>query len=520
MGMVETVDDVLSQMRDFCSGMTQDAAKLEDVFNGYMKNSPEYRTQQAEYLKIRALNIIHFNRQRLWYYYLMTFLVCATEDRGVYRELLQYCIKDQSITKETKFFLYYQFLSYSFTKPDILNEEIGDFYDDLYNHIYYEYKRELGIYDFIQKEERNQDFVMVFTSQVLEMGHAPTKTLLDRCYMLEKFLEKKVLIVNTAEFMSFYRPIYFYNYKVGSYIEEYSNKTSVLYKDKEFSFFQCPKEMPDVSVIKEIMDVVKSEKPYFILTIGGNSIVSDLCSEIVPTIAIATVYSDRTMTYGQFQAIGRKISDSDRRWMRKHSLPEDHIIESLFSFEFKEQTHQYSRKELGLPEDKFIVILVGGRLDDEIDPDCMHMLQRLTDIGICVAFIGRFHRYQTYAEQNEIFKRNSIDLGFQEDVLAIDECCDLYINPRRVGGGTSAAEALYKGLPVVTFDFGDVGVCAGADFQVSSYDAMYDQIVRYDKDKEFYTKMSIKAKERAAQLMDSRSEFMKIIQKAESSERF
>ena len=104
--------------------------------------------------------------------------------------------------------------------------------------------------------------------------------------------------------------------------------------------------------------------------------------------------------------------------------------------------------------------------------------------------------------------------------MAVDECCDLYINPKRLGGGTSVAEALYKGLPAVTLDYGDVGVGAGSDFLVKDYEEMYKKVILYAQDKEFYEKMSKRARERAVELMNSRSEFLKIIQKAEESDAF
>ena len=111
-------------------------------------------------------------------------------------------------------------------------------------------------------------------------------------------------------------------------------------------------------------------------------------------------------------------------------------------------------------------------------------------------------------------------MGYQEDVLAVNECCDVYLNPRRIGGGTSGAAALYKGLPVVTLNYGDVGVGAGEDFHVKDYEDMYHQVVRYSKDKEYYARMSQKAIQRASELTDSKKEFVRIIRKVEQSNRF
>lgn len=360
----------------------------------------------------------------------------------------------------------------------------------------------------------------MFSSQVLNTAHASTKTLLDRCYALETVLNKKVFIINTAEMLNGYGGFTTFRTSIGSYASQFNDLQHYPYKDRRFMFFQCPQEMPQVAVIQQIIEVIKSEKPYFILNIGGNSIVSDICSNIVPTLTLATVFSGRSTTRGQFQAIGRKINQDDRDWIKKHNLGEDHIIESLFTFVFREQTHSYTREELGLPQEGFVVQLVGGRLSLEVDTKCLEVLIKLMEQGIYVAFVGGFDAFGKLSDTNKVFRKYAINLGFQEDVLAVDECCDLYLNPKRTGGGSSAAEAMFKGMPVVTFDYGDVGVAAGDDFHVADWEEMFSQVLRYANDTEYYNMMSIKARKRAARLLDTEGEFLKIIEEMERSLRF
>lgn len=512
---------VIDKLRDYCSRATDDIAILDSAFQQYMEADKAYKAQRSENLSAKALDIIHGSRlNNFEIYYILSFLLQATDCKQVYKELLQFIIHDENITKEMKFFLYGQLVRYNFLNSSVMDEERRNLHDDLYSHIYASYRKEFE-HEFrrIPKEERNPDFVMVFTCQLLGMGHAPTKTLLDRCYILEKYLHKSVYIINTAEHLTGYQEIPYFRTSSANYIEAYSRAEYLEYKDTKFSFFQCPNEMPQVPIIREIVGVVKKEKPYFIVTIGGNSIVSDICSNIVPTITISTV-SDRAQTRGQFQAVCRKISEEDKRWINKHSFAEDQIIESLFTFTFPEQTHSYTRKELGLPEDKFIVLVVGYRLDEEISTCFMEVLDRLTNSGVCVAFLGNFERYGYYADKNPVFRSNTVFLGIREDSLAVCECCDLYLNPKRMGGGTSAAEALFKGVPVVTLDFGDVGAGAGTDFHVKDWEEMYNQVIKYFRNKEYYGIMSKKARERAAYLTDSGAEFVRIIEKMEESQYF
>lgn len=98
------------------------------------------------------------------------------------------------------------------------------------------------------------------------------------------------------------------------------------------------------------------------------------------------------------------------------------------------------------------------------------------------------------------------------DALAVIECCDLYVNPKRSGGGSSASEALYKGIPVVTLPNGDVSIAAGSEFWVKDYPKMQDTIMKYVVDKKFYREMSGVAKKRAEKLLDSEHGFGDVMQ--------
>ena len=57
--------------------------------------------------------------------------------------------------------------------------------------------------------------------------------------------------------------------------------------------------------------------------------------------------------------------------------------------------------------------------------------------GIAVAFMGLFDTYENRVNGYERLRQNSINLGKQMMTLAVTECCDLYVNPKRSGGGSS-----------------------------------------------------------------------------------
>ena len=72
-------------------------------------------------------------------------------------------------------------------------------------------------------------------------------------------------------------------------------------------------------------------------------------------------------------------------------------------------------------------------------------------------------------------------------------------------------EAVSLGIPVVTTPYGDVAANVGKEFWVESYEEMPELILRYKDDLGFYQKMSDKARKRSEILLDTETEFVRIL---------
>ena len=70
-------------------------------------------------------------------------------------------------------------------------------------------------------------------------------------------------------------------------------------------------------------------------------------------------------------------------------------------------------------------------------------------------------------------------MGYCTDLKGVVGALDLYLNPDRLGGGWSSAIALYAGIPVVTFEKGDVAYNVSEKFVVRDYKEMYEVIRKY-----------------------------------------
>lgn len=363
----------------------------------------------------------------------------------------------------------------------------------------------------ISQEERQQDLVFVTTSQFLSEQHAPTKTALDRCYILMQELHKQVLLVNTAEQGADIGNVLLFRKMQTNYKKILCRRDHIRYRGIPIPFLQCDSRMPEVSGAQELIFLVREQKPSYIINIGGNSLVTDLLSEIVPVLTIATVFSGLATTRSQYQMIGRPLQESDRKILAFRGRSPEHVISGRFTFALKEQTQALSRKLLGVPEDGFALVIIGARIGREITDRFAALLEELVLENCFPVFVGELD-YDALLARHEGLRSHSVCLGSRSDVLAVMEHMDVYLNPKRNGGGSSVVEAMVKGVVPVTLPHGDVYVNTGELFAVSDEAAMREEVLCLKRDISYYQKKSDLARERAAALMDSASAFADVLE--------
>jgi len=116
-----------------------------------------------------------------------------------------------------------------------------------------------------------------------------------------------------------------------------------------------------------------------------------------------------------------------------------------------------TRQDLGVPEGAMVLVSVGYRLYTEINGEWASTM---------VAFCAK-HPNITWllvggsgalpAALASVPAGQIRALPEHHDIPAVLQCCDIYVNPPRMGGGFSVAEAMAEGLPVVAFKGSDGG---------------------------------------------------------------
>ncbi|MBI3229655.1 MAG: glycosyltransferase [Burkholderiales bacterium] len=147
-----------------------------------------------------------------------------------------------------------------------------------------------------------------------------------------------------------------------------------------------------------------------------------------------------------------------------------------------------NRLNVNVPPDAFILVCVGYRLGQEIAGEwaqrlCQFLAQRPDALLLLLGTADIPDAMQS------VDSEQIIALGNQENVAGILDCCDIYLNPVRMGGGFSVLEAMAASLPVLALADGDGGKKLGeyaqpdlatyfAQLDLLSQDAMLRQQLR------------------------------------------
>lgn len=157
------------------------------------------------------------------------------------------------------------------------------------------------------------------------------------------------------------------------------------------------------------------------------------------------------------------------------SIPPAHGHYHPYRVALKPAPAALKRSALRLPEQALVLLTVGARLGDEIHgPWAQRMLELLKRhpqvVWLLVGGNGALPPALKAAAPGSV-----VSLAYRGDLRAVNRCCDLYVNPPRVGGGLSVAEAMAEGVPVLALTDGDAGNKVGP-MAMASEDIMFDTL--------------------------------------------
>ena len=335
---------------------------------------------------------------------------------------------------------------------------------------------------------RNKKRVVIFADQILNPRHAPTKIIMEFCYVLQEYLHYEVVIFSCPTDTIFDREKYYYTICLKSIPDKEDVWLEALYRDIKITLRQtCLKEDRVIEKYSAIFDFIYDYNPYFVLNMGANNpmvdyiktfttlVASDFSVEC--PIAEADILMRGTRRDIETENMYAEVMEGKQQIFTTRTLP---VIGS-------EDTKVLKREENGLPEDKFLICLVGNRLDNEIDKNFIKILESVLreNFNTCLVIIGDVEVLNKKLDSS-IFEGRVYYMGYREDLESVYTMMDLYLNPDRQGGGWSAGMAIMSEVPVVTLPDCDVASNVDSRFWVDSYEQMILRINRYVNDKTFY----------------------------------
>lgn len=427
-------------------------------------------------------------------------ILMRIENNVAYTNQLLHLVLDSKIfKKDNRYFVWNQFKRIRLNKLADCNQESENLLEAMYQNSYEAYyTQEKTNLHRIPQKDLHPKRILVLAIQFLTPDHAPTKSVAERCKTLIK-AGYEIYLVNTTEQYITKGVIPFFMGTGGSIVAEYDKRTEMDLDGYLCKFKQFPRRMTMEERIEQTISIIEDWKPYYILSIGSGSMIADLCGNMVPCATMALAFSTLPKTMNRMKILGRELTAIEK----SNQNDTDIIIESRFTFELKEQEGALTREELLLPKDDFLLVVVGLRLDYELDDAFFTMLSKVLEKGCHVVFAGVLKSYEQLCKAYPILEEHSSFLGYCNNIPALMDICDLYVNPNRLGGGFSVIEAFDKKVPGVYLPTGDVATAGGKEFEVADYEEMVSTILRYKSDEEFYMEMAEKAKKRAEYMTDS-----------------
>ena len=478
----------------------------------YMLGAVDFSIDELSDTEVKKRFYIHICRMMIYAYenkvnnsnigilplgYFRSMLMKLEKDVKNTNEYLEFCLDNFSDNEERAYYIWNQIKRECFTKKIESDGRTYELMAELYKKAFLICRHKVErCYSNISYNERKKDVVVVMSIQFLGKNHAPTKTVMERCKSLID-IGKKVYFINTTEQYRLYGFVPYFNSTKGKVIDSYYELEEIDMKGEKVGFHQINNNSTLVEKFHEVAKIIREIKPEYIMSIGTGSILADLCSYIVPCAEMSLVFSTIPCTQNCIPILGRRMTTKEKEEQNRD------IIESRFTFELKSQKHQFTRRQFEIPEDSFVLVIVGIRLDSDITDGLLGILEKLSKNGIYTVFAGVYNNYSKMVKIYPSLGENSKFIGYCEDILALMDICDLYVNPDRVGGGYSVIEAFYKGKPGVYLKKGDVYTAGGEEFAVDSFDKMYDIILEYKNNMEFYKCQSEKAKKRALYMTSS-----------------
>jgi glycosyltransferase involved in cell wall biosynthesis len=140
-----------------------------------------------------------------------------------------------------------------------------------------------------------------------------------------------------------------------------------------------------------------------------------------------------------------------------------------------------TRAKLGVGESAVVWITAGFRLEHEIKDEWASRMLQLMSLHPHVVWLLVGGEAKLPHALRQAPRGRVRALGTRNNLPGILRCSDIYVNPPRMGGGISVAEAMAEGLPVTALTGSDGGDKLG-EFALADMNAYFEQLAALTED--------------------------------------
>lgn len=376
-----------------------------------------------------------------------------------------------------------------------------------------EYRRNDRIYNSIMDkiwEEKKKTFsyiplakrqkkVVIILNQLVGRQHAPTRIVLQTKEYLEAF-----------------------GYEVKVYVGFMPNKNSGImwYKQciwnnfmEQQGYFKCNVENGQIEGynvriendnfeknVEETAELIYREAPEWVLEVGEETFLADICREFTTVVTRGCVKTI-PVTNAPIIVLASDYTMEEEQRYQNWLKPYQQFVEVKHSIVGNAGVVEKEKKEnYGIAEDRFVILLVGNRLEQEVTEDFLKVIYAMLEENskAVLAVIGNCEALEKRIE--EAYRERFYFLGYTEELQKTMTIGDLFLNPPRQGGGTGAMYAIFQEIPVVTLDNCDVQVNVGKTFICDSIDSMVNLVHQYCEDETFMEKRKEACRQKAEEI--------------------
>lgn len=392
-----------------------------------------------------------------------------------------------------------------------------------YNHISWEV--EYSVYELLyngfvdkirekyQPYEANNDLIVVTSREFIPGGHAPTRNTLDHCRILQK-MGKEVLLIVTGE-TSVQGEGFIGGVRANGM--NLKGEQIIRYMDVVIKAIGVDSDKYTEYSMYELVDEIYKKKPVLVYNIGARNLITDACQLFTKTVTLPCAM-DIPITKSEYIITPKSIvEETDKERIQFYKKKGQQFIESVFTFKLEEVVTKRSKVHYGINEDTVVIAIIGTRLDVEMSAEFIEILNCILklDHKVQYIFMGNFGQYEELLESHEEIKECSSYIGMQTDLRGTLGAVDIYLNPLRQGGGTSAVEALSMGVPVVTMPRCDVAWICREPFICKDKEDYVERTKQYIEDKELYVAHQKIGLERVKELLDTKGVLQKRLEQLE-----